>query len=455
MVVEKRFKRAANGRGFRTPHFSHRVYSFARAIGRLYVRLAQGVSKVEVSGMSTLCDAFTRFRSDQTRLMILFRHVSVSDGPIVLYTIANMLPHSCRSSGSEPPRLCHAHFLYGKDVLNWGGAAPRWAFPRLGGIPVTNTRMDRLSLSTIREALTGSDLPLMLAPEGQVTYHMFRSAPLAPGAAQLAAWAHGDLRRLGDSRTIEILPVGVGYEYGKRQLSVINELLALIGQPLGFPVTRSDDPEEHVRLLRRMTEVMVESLECQVDSHLSRRGEHDPDDLQTRINDVVDAALSIGELAAGLPRTGAVIDRVYRLRYWMMDSFYREDVNINDLNTIDRELADRRAEVAAAVKPYERLADLMEYIDLEYLKPCRYRITEYALNLLDVINRLSGGDISSRYTPRPAVGHVRYQEPINASAILDKAGGRKQGVRELDAAIFTAMQSASVEMERHLTGDQT
>jgi hypothetical protein len=212
-----------------------------------------------------------------------------------------------------------------------------------------------------------------------------------------------------------------------------------------------------------MTSILVEDLERQVDSHLQHRRTTsdaaadrtvDVEELQARIHNVVDASLSIGESAAGLPRSGSIIDRVYRLRYWIMDSFYREDVNINDLTPAQRELADRRAEVAAAIKPYERLADLMEYVDLDYLKPCRFRVTEYALNLLDVINRLSGGDISSRVTPRGATGHVRFQQPLDASAVLEAAGGRRQGVRDLDGAILEAMQSASKDVEQHLTGQQ-
>ena len=149
--------------------------------------------------MEHLAERMSAFQAGEERLLILFRHVAKEDAPVMARLLVREFPRWCRERGiklSSPP---HAHFLYGKDVLNWAGAGARWLFPRIGGIPVVNTRVDRASQGTMRRLLVEGDFPLCFAPEGQVTYHMFRTSDPAPGTATLAGWTLKDLKARGGS----------------------------------------------------------------------------------------------------------------------------------------------------------------------------------------------------------------------------------------------------------------
>ena len=93
---------------------------------------------------------------------------------------------------------------------------------------------------------------------------------------------------------------------------------------------------------------------------------------------------------------------------------------------------------------------MIEYIRVDYLRPDTIRLIEYGLNILDAINRLSGGDISTRYTPKNATAHVVFGEPIDASAVFDTAISRKAGGARLDGMIRDSLSELSNGLEQHL-----
>jgi hypothetical protein len=448
--MSRRLVHAAQGRGFTPPRFSRAVFRFARLLGRTYLRLAIGVSRLQVSDMAVLHQAMERFRSGLTRLIIVFRHCAVADGPVVMQTIANELPRWCRRNKALTD-LYHTHFLYGKDVLNWGGVGARWAFPRLGGIPVTNTRADKASHLAMRRALMESPFPLALAPEGQVTYHMFRSYSFSPGAAQLAIWAQAELSRAHSDRSVEILPLAIGYEHGSRQEEILRRLLVRLEKSVGLPDAPIErrDPQTTLSII---TEVLIGQLERRLGFGATPADHAGSRSLQSRIDGLVDQVLRIGETSAGLPHAGTIIDRVYRLRYWIQESLYPERVDLSLLPGPERELVDRRAAMATAIKPYERLADLMEYLEVDYCTDSSIRLTECALNLLDLVGRISGGDISERFAPGGATAHVILEEPIRVADVVKRSGGRRIAAASINELIRQHFNTAISRLERELAG---
>ncbi len=98
---------------------------------------------------------------------------------VMLKTFSLELERWCRKNGRRLNRKPHVHILYGKDVLNWSGSVARWGTPKIGGIPVINSRMYRPSFEAIRGAIREGRFPVAFAPETQVTYRMFKTAPTA------------------------------------------------------------------------------------------------------------------------------------------------------------------------------------------------------------------------------------------------------------------------------------
>jgi hypothetical protein len=101
---------------------------------------------------------------------------------------------------------------------------------------------------------------------------------------------------------------------------------------------------------------------------------------------------------------------------------------------------------------HTQVVDVLEYINPEYISPsCSIgRYCEYALNLLDVINRLQGGNIDTRYSPhrKKACVHIGY--PIRVSSILSShaASQRKVRLKAINHSVFEALQRESEELEK-------
>ena len=469
---------ARQAREFVPPQFSRSFYRFALLVGPLYMRAAQGVRETRVAGMHHLHAAVRRFQRAESRLLILFRHVDVADGPVILKLVMQELPHWCRVTGNRLPADPHTHFLFGRDVLNWAGPPARLAFPRLGGIPVTNERIYRQSQETVREIVRNGAFPLAFAPEGQVTYHQFTSFPPVAGASTLPAWAW---EAWGEKRAVDVLPVSIGYTYGARSESVLRDTAQRIAAELTASGERAADssgepsadpppeppgagagPVEWAGYLRDLTRLIVDQLERDYPFITDREGPGaavfmDDTTLQARIDRLTDTALRTGERATGLPSDGTVLSRVFRLRYWIMSSWHRDDVDLESLSPAERALADNRAAVATAVRPYERLADIMEYLHPAYLDAVAVqvaarawdRLVEYALNLCDVLNRLGGGSVDTRYSPGGRIARLVVGAPLDAAAAFREAGSRRAGMRLLNEEVAVRLRTVTGELERY------
>jgi hypothetical protein len=70
---------------------------------------------------------------------------------------------------------------------------------------------------------------------------------------------------------------------------------------------------------------------------------------------------------------------------------------------------------------------------------------------LDVTNRLSGGNINTRYSPRGKAALVDVGKPIRLSKIQAKgtAGNRKKRLQQISEAVSDSLQDVSRSMEGH------
>jgi len=94
-----------------------------------------------------------------------------------------------------------------------------------------------------------------------------------------------------------------------------------------------------------------------------------------------------------------------------------------------------------------RSVDALEYLDLSYIDPpfsgSRFfesRGSEYIILLLDILNRLAGGSISTRYSPKNKHACILAGEPFSTRNII--SGIRKESKKELMSALNSAIQQS-------------
>lgn len=467
----RRLPKARFSRGFYSPRPSRFVIGILRHIGRLYLRFGQGVREVRIYNPEPLYEAFRSFYTGNARLLIVFRHVEVADGPVIMSALTGTLRRLTRSrrsrkrAGIDGPPMAnkpHSFFLYGKDVLNWAGAGARWVFPRLGGIPVVNTRLDRASHDAIRGAIVAGEHPLALAPEGQVTYQMFHVSELAAGVGTMTRWIEQDL--MEEPQDIVILPIAIGYHLGKDHEALIRNVLRRIYRELrGDPADSGLSPEgvgtgSSVEELFAATDLLLGWLEEAYDRAYPavhsgqgerRRGDTDPEALSQRVTGVCQRILRVSELGAG-SGDRRILGRLFTTRYRATDLLYREDVDPKSLSPLARAWADFRALDALTMDRHSQIIDVLMYLRPEYLagSPGVHRRAEYALNLLDVTNRIAGGNIDSRYSPGGKRARLLVGDPIDAGVILRKPGrSSRTATGELNQRVYDEFTALSLALE--------
>jgi 1-acyl-sn-glycerol-3-phosphate acyltransferase len=384
------------------------------------------------------------FQEGRTRFIVAFRHPSTSDGGLVFRLMCGIAPKEAARLGVRFARAPKGYFLYGRDVPEWAGHWLAWFFPRLGALSVFPGQLDSQSLSAVRRCLTEAPHPLALAPEGQVTYHNEKVAALEPGTAQLAFWCAEDLRRQGRAEEVFVLPVCFSYHYRESDWKGVDRLLAKIERECGLPpLPSAPDAKPYVRVMRAVRHVLDTA-----EAHYTRfcgvsfrqRGDDDVETLQRRVDAVVEAALSEAERFFRVAPRGDTVQRVLAVRHAGLTWIHREDIaSIDALAPLDRALAERVAAEAWLRLRHMELADVMEYVRLDYLSPDSGidRYVETVTTVWDLVNRLKGGNISGRGTPFSCSARIEIGESIPVAKYQDAyRANRRRGVTELTEEIL-------------------
>ena len=458
---------AKNAAGFLPPHPTWTAMWILRHFDRLYLRLGKGTRELRIINPSPLHDAYREFQAGNTRLLVLFRHVDVADGPVVMSALTAELRRYDRTlrPSEQLPRKPHAHFLYGKDVLNWAGAGARWLFPRIGGIPVANTRLDRQSHQAIREVILRGDHPLALAPEGQVTYQMFRVSELTAGAGTMAHWIERDL--LSAARTapddarerpgIVLLPMAIGYHLAADHGAVVEEALSRLEAAVGMRVPTAPTRTERVLSVTDLMLSLLAELYTDAYSGVFKGVDLETIDRSARIERLCDLILRCAELGVVRGHQQSILRRLFGARFRSSDIRYREDIDVPSLAPAVRAWADFRTLSAWSIDRHVQIVDVLMYLDPSYIgtERSRHRLAEYALNLLDLANRLSGGNIDSRYSPRSKRARILVGEPIDAATVLRQSSrSPKRAITALNKLVHEALVSLSADLEGRMVSEQ-
>lgn len=435
---------AAEGLRFLEPRFSRFGHALVRLLSPAFLRIAEGISQVEVRGARTLLEEYRRFAAGKARLIVAFRHPSASDAPVVGYLFARRLRELARIEGNPLAGSTFVHFLYGRGVPLWSGPGTGWLLPRVAAIPVYHRRVDSRGIAAVRRAAVEGRFPIALAPEGQVTYHNRRFGELESGTGRIALWCREDLRRRGEEKAVRLLPLSITYRFGPGAGRAFDRALAWIEEKSGLSCTaRSDSTAEEIHAsLMALTEGLLDRLESlyapfggrppravgedapnsavpnstapdstDLDAETPRAAVPNstaPDStdldaetpgaghLRRRVEALCDTALRVGEESHGIPSIGSLLDRVFRLRDAGWKRMFRDD--LAELPPLERAYADAFAEQAKLSSRHMELVDALEYLDPAYITPENEldSFLEYALMLQDVVNRMLGGTIAGR-----------------------------------------------------------
>ncbi len=454
------------GLRFIPPAEKPKLFPVAPAISWIYTRLLLHIRRIEAFNVDTLVPLVQRLQEGSIRLIIAFRHPGDEDPGLVGNLMCSIVPREARRLGVRLPSPPRCHFLYGRDVPEWGGRYLEWFLPNTGGISVFPGKYDSKSINTLRRYMTEKRDPLALAPEGQVTYHADRVASLEPGTAQLAFWCLEDLERQGRREEVMIVPVCTSCHYREEDWGTLVRIVGGMEQQCGLaPLAeglladgrppRRPDAESRERLCARMTRIArhLVGIAEQFYSRFYRARFAPPaagesaEALQERITAVCDAALAAAESFFGLEAKGDFLARVFAIRYAGLALMCRDDIDkVERMPPLERILADRIAAESWLRLRHMELVDVLGYIRADYLRPNSGidRFVESALNLRDVINRLEGGNFSGHAYPLRKTARIIVNEPIAVSPHWDAyKANRRKGVAEVTEAIFRSFRAVA------------
>lgn len=411
------------GSGFPPPRFDNKAYIFARAIGHLYLRFVMGVDHIDFMGEKQLQREYQAFRSGESRLILAFRHTAKEDAPLLLVAL-------------NKKRWRHAQFLYGRDVLNWAGAITAWLFPRLGCLAVQNRGNNKLGMDLLKQEVKTGRFPLALAPEGQVTYHKGVCSEIAGGVANLAAWA------LETDKEVIILPIAIGYQYGKNERQTLEQLFRLWEEKSGFAL---DGEDKLNQAFEQMVSLVEQFYNTETEHSLGQADQ---------IKKLCELALGEGERLANIPTHGSILDRLFNLRYAGEDALFPIDYENRMKTNFTQTKSEFEAIKAKVYLRHSQIVDVLQYVDPNYIQgPCPAgRACEFMLNLLDVLNRLGGGNIDSRHSPRHKKATLYIGARLDVRKSIDGIGGRKQKLEMIKALVAKNLQEASKALEDQTEG---
>jgi len=421
----------------------HWLLAIARPGSLLQTRML-GIRRVETTGGRHLVELYRNLQEGRARFIIAFRHPSVDDGPLVFRLMCRIAGQEAARLGVRLARAPKGYFLSGRDVPEWGGRYLAWVFPRLGALSVFPGRLDSPSLSAIRRCLTEAPHPLAVAPEGQVTYHNEKGGSLEPGTAQLAFWCAEDIRRQGREEEVFILPVCFSYHYRETDWRGLARLLARIERECGLPTLPAvPDTQPWVRVARIVRHLLDRAEDFYARWYgvpFPKRSVESAEALQRRVDALVEAALREAERFFRIAARGDWLQRVLAVRHAGLTWIHREDIaSVDALPPLERALAERVAAEAWLRLRHMELADVLEYVRLDYLSPHSGidRYVESVTTLWDVVNRLEGGNISGRGSPFRRAARVQIAEPIPVSRFEQVyRANRRRGVAQLTSEIL-------------------
>jgi 1-acyl-sn-glycerol-3-phosphate acyltransferase len=400
------------------PNISPFIVFLTRVLGRLYLFLFYGVARIVLSEDRILFDAFKRALSGQSRCIIAFRHPNGGEPQLLNWTFLFKLRALAARKGVRFARRPHAISVYGYEVVRWGGWPVRLVMPNLGALPIHHAKVDSQGMSRIYRAVTDGPYPLMLAPEGQVSYTTDSVPRLEPGIVRIGFHAARQMLDKNMNCPLEILPVSIHFSYGSWGKGNMEVLLRRIEKFCGFYRRAEGKKLPFEERLRRCRDHILDINE-------KRYGIKAGDGLpfEERLEQVVNAALETAERMLGIKREGDFFARMYKVRQICWDRIFLPGVDdFKHISRLERGALDLKAGEAWYIDRHQELVDFCWYFrrPLPTEETNLHSRIEYVQNLWDFANRTMGGAISGRVNIFPRKVIIHTAPPINLSGRLPR-----------------------------------
>ena len=428
------------------PRISKLVIFLCRILGRLYLFLFYGIARMVLHGDGkNLFHAFKRAIDGDSRLIIAFRHPNGGEPQILAWFILFKLRIYAAKKGVRFSSWPHALFVYGYEVVRWGGWAARFVMPNIGAMPIHHSKIDTQGMSRIYNAIADGPFPVALSPEGQVSYTVDSVPRLEPGVIRIGFNVAERMKEKGDNRPVEVLPVSVYFRFGSWGRLTIESLIKKIERATGLsnPERKKLSFVERIRQCRNhILKVNEERYKISADESLS---------FEERLDVVINAALETAERMLGIKSEGDFFHRIYRLRQICWDQIYIPAYeSFDSLTPIERSIKDLQAGEAWHIGRHQELVDLCWYfrIPLPSEDSALHRKIEYVQNLWDFASRTMGGAYSDRVSIFPRKVLIQAAPVINLSERLkayksDKKASIAEALSDLEKAFLNNISESN------------
>lgn len=466
---------------FVPPDFNPPVWKIGQLILPHWMRWRVGITDFQVENAEQLVEVYQQFQAGKVRFLLAFRHPSPDDPFCLMRLLMDELPQVARQMGATLRPPTHTHFIYDRGIPLWAGKFVGWLFSQLGGIPVRRGKIDLVSLRSVRDLFVNGQFPLAAAPEGGTNGHSELVSPLEPGIAQFGFWCAEDLRKADRSEEVLIVPLGIQYRFVEAPWRSLEQLLLALevdsgihqtadvpslGLQNGLEPTSEQQTILYQRLLglgEHLLSLMEQFYNTFYHQSLNRHqtapidvaaipGDLSPADdnqLATRLQALLNSALTVAEDFFNIPPKGTVTDRCRRLEQAGWDRIFREDLKpIEQLAPIEKGLADRIAEEADLRIWHMRLVESFVSVTGHYVKekPTAERFAETLLLLEDMVTRLKG---KSPTETTPKLGARAVQLVVGTPiSVSDRWNSYKASRRQAVATLTQDLQAALEAMIR-------
>ena len=442
---------------FIPPAFNPLVWQVSRSLLPLWLRYRQGIAEVRVDNAAELIDLYHQFHQGKTRFLLAFRHPSTVDPPCIGQLLWNLLPQIAQQQGKPLESPVHTHFIYDRGIPLWAGKQVGWLISQLGGTPIRRGTLDRQGLRSIRELFVSGKFPIAAAPEGATNGHNEIVSPLEPGIAQFGFWCGEDLQKAKVSAEVAIVPLGIKYYFKEAPWQSLEQLLSqlevdsgLRDQPIasmglinGVALTPEQEKILYGRLYE-LAEYLLLLMEKFYSKFYQQTVAQENEELPSRLQALLNAALSVAEQAFGVKPNGNISDRCRRVEQAGWDRIYRQDISeLDTLAPAAKGLADLVASEAELRLWHMRLVENFASVTGRYVaeKPTVERFADTILLLWKMIARLKG---QSNLNP-PFLGQKWAQFTVKSPLLIsnywdDYKSNRRQAVANLTQDLQTALE---------------
>ena len=445
-TFKKPIKKASPDIKLPEPRISMFVIFLLRVLMRGYLLFFYGISKTLLHEDIEFYKAIKRALEKKSRLIIAFRHPNGGEPQFLTWFFLFKLRWYAFRKGVRFPRWPHAMFVYGYEVVRWGGWVARFILSGIRGMPIYHSKMDSKGMTRIYNAIDEGRFPVAIAPEGQVSYSTDTIPRLEPGVIRIGFGAALHMEKKDPSCPIEVLPLSIHFRFGPWGKATVEILLRHTEKYCGF----AKKERKNISFRQRIDKCREYILKVNEERYNIKNDDTLP--FEERLDKVTNAALETGERILGLKSEGDFFTRLHKVRQICWDKIFLPDVfDFKGMPRLRRSIKDLEAGQAWYTSRHQELAEFCWYFKVPIPsddKPLHNKI-EYVQNLYDFASRTMGGGYSNRISIFPRKVIIKTAPVINLTERLPRyKEDRKTTISDTLADLEKAYIDDIIEMNR-------